>query len=299
MPASSRVFGVFELLEHILDFLAPRDLLRCHSVNTTFHDTIEGSRQLGRTLFWEVDHLQSGQQHSASKSEQERRVLAGGKDNLLELKSMRRSRNTPWINNHIEFLTYRFELPGFNTPAWYSTTDGKISNFGIRLKNVWDMFKLEADAASSFGRCYFTDPAEHMVVNIGFKCPLVGKVKGPRNRSRTGALRRWLGVSKRERDYSVSRYVLAKVETCPLRMGQAIEVCRVLIALYSKYGNVGLGDMAKIARDASGRHDFQADTWQEIALDTAQWRDDSEMHRRVADLLRGLISWRSCLCLED
>ena len=55
ISASSRVFGIPELLENVLSQLPARDLLLCECINKTWHAVIKKSNTLQEKLFYKCD----------------------------------------------------------------------------------------------------------------------------------------------------------------------------------------------------------------------------------------------------
>ena len=55
ISASSRVFGIIELLENILSQLPARDLLLCECINKTWYAVIKESKTLQEKLFYKCD----------------------------------------------------------------------------------------------------------------------------------------------------------------------------------------------------------------------------------------------------
>lgn len=67
LSAASRVFAIPELLETILQYLLPKDLLLSQRTTRSFHSTTQGSIRLRRKLFLEPDWNLEGRVFDAYK----------------------------------------------------------------------------------------------------------------------------------------------------------------------------------------------------------------------------------------
>ncbi|EME80594.1 uncharacterized protein MYCFIDRAFT_198780 [Pseudocercospora fijiensis CIRAD86] len=282
--ATSAVFGITELLENILVILPPRDLLRCHSVSKTFHATIEGSKQLKKTLFWEIDYRPSAWAPFGIFFERPRRTLAGGEDHLLHQRTVR-------SDLFSGTFACEFSLLRSKAGATFNWTTGRKPTLMISLDDIWDMHKLEEDAMSSFGRCSLTDPAERMNIDLTFLCPSIRFISSAKDPS----WKRLLGRSRPTKSCTVDRKVRMRVATRAVTMRQALDICRVLILLHSEYSDVSVPGLSMHVEDLKELYT----AWHKFDHRPAEWRGNSGLHTRVADLLSGPILVRSALRLRS